>query len=221
MTEKITIETLDEPATTRRPAHVLRPGFGLLAAGAGAEAVARVLYVPWWDDADRYIGDIVAHRGVHLTGAVLSFAAAIVITVAISRLWAAANTNRTTGTALTAALLFPVGLAAGAAIAFLTGSFAADADRAAAVATWQDAWTSAGADLGWWTAMLGALALTVAVTGLARRRTVPRIPAALIGLGALATAVTSAGPVTAILVTAALLLVAGAGWAAAKATVAQ
>lgn len=203
--------------TTARIEPLLKSGFTTLAVGAGLEAVARLLYVPWWDEPDRYVEEIADGRATHLAGAALSFVAAVVIAAGLLRLWMASHhLGATPRRALTAALLLPVGLGGVAAVAYTAGSFGRDGHVAEGVTVWGDVWDHGGADLGWYGAIIGALALIVALVSLARRGVVPRLPAGLLGLGALTTAVTSAGPITAILVTTALLFTTGAAWTAVR-----
>jgi len=212
MSEKISVESLTP--TQRNPAGTsLRAGFMLLAAGAVAEAVARLLAVPWYDEPERYVDEIVAGRAAHYAGTTLSFVAAVALATAITMLWAAAP-GRLARASLLLSQAFPLGLAAVASVAFFAGSFARDdaGDLSAAVTVWGNGYWG-GSDLGWYAAMLGGVALAVAAAALARGRMVRRTPAALIGLGALATGATSQGPVALLLATAALLLAAGAAWA--------
>lgn len=196
---------------------LLRSGFVLLAAGALIDAGARLLIVPWYDESERYVEAIADHRTTHVAGSVLWFVAAFVILIGLVRLWAGSGLqSRTIGIGLTIGLLLPVGLGAVASCAFNTGSLGNTGETAAAVTTWEDLRASGAGGVGWYAATIGSLALVVVFVALARRRTIPRVPAALVAVGAIATALTSAGPITGVLVAAALTLSVGAAWAAAK-----
>lgn len=214
MSDRVTVES-PEPTLLRSRPDALRVGFTLLAAAAVLEAVARLLAVPWYDDPDQYVNEIVTGRAAHYAGTTLSFIAAVMIAAALTRL-AAGVTHGAAGPALTLAQAFPLGLGAVASVAFFAGSFGRDNPNSvgAAIRVWEDGiW--GGSDFGWYAAMLGGLALAVATAALVRRRLLRRIPGILIGIGAVATGVTSQGPVPLVLAAAALVLAAGAAWAAA------
>jgi hypothetical protein len=90
---------------------------------------------------------------------------------------------------------------------------AASPDRAAQIQLQEDFETAASAGVGFLMIMLAAIGYVVLAVGLARSGLVAKGAAVLIAVGGAATLITTSGPMTAVLVVAALLLAAGHGLA--------
>ena len=189
----------------------------LLLAAPLLMAVARALLVPFDDeDWDATMTSMAEHQGRSDAGWLLAIVACGLLAVTAVAL---ANRLRGAGKARTATFVTittAVGWAATAAICLggLYLSVAAGApDRAAQVALQEDFNEGASGFVFLMTAVAAVGYITLAVS-LARSHLVTKGAAALLAVGGVATLLTMAGPITALLVTAALLLTAGHALAA-------
>ena len=180
-------------------------------------AIGRGLLVPLDDqDWDGVMTSMAANRARSDAGWLIALAATGLLTVTAVLL---ANRLRDTGRvrmAMFATVATALGWAASAGLCAsgLFLSVAADApDRAAQVLVQEDFVAAASGGAGFVMVVLGAIGYIVLAVGLARSGLVPKGAAVLVAVGGAATLITTPGPVTPLLVLAALLLTAGHGLA--------
>jgi hypothetical protein len=193
------------------PAH--RRGVAVLLLGAPlVMAVGRLLLVPMDDQAwDETLTDMAAHQERSDLGWVLAIAASgilgVTATVLAHRLFVAGRNRSGPFVALTTALGW-VGCAAVGACGLLMGEMAESPDRAAMVQLLED-FNDGAAGWVFLLSVIGAVGYVVGAVAMARAGLVTKGAAVLVGLGGAATLLTMAGPVTVVLVAAALVLTAG------------
>jgi hypothetical protein len=180
-------------------------------------AIGRVLLVPLDDqDWDGVMTSMAAHQGRSDAGWVIALAATGLLTVTAVYL---ANLLRATGRArmaMFATVTTALGWTASAALCAggLYLSIAAGApDRAAQVQLQEDFQAAAASGVGFLMVVVGAVGYIVLAFGLARSNLMSKGAAVLIAIGGTATLITTPGPMTPLLVLAALLLTAGHGLA--------
>ena len=180
-------------------------------------AIGRGLLVPLDDqDWDGVMTSMAANQGRSDAGWLIALAAAGLLTVTAVLL---ANRLRDTGRprmAMFATVAIALGWTASAALCAggLFLSVAAGApDRAAQVQVQEDVVAAASSGVGFAMVILGAIGYIVLAVGLARSGVVNKGAAVLMAVGGAATLITTPGPVTPLLVLAALLLTAGHGLA--------
>ena len=194
---------------------------GALALLVGAPlvmAIGRALLVPFDDeDWDSVMSSMAANSGRSNTGWLLALAACGLLTVTAvvlaHQLRIVGKVRMATFVTITTA----IGWAATAAICLggLYLAVAAEApDRAAQVQIQQDFNDAAATGVIFLMVIVAAIGYIVLAVGLARSSIITKGAAVLIAIGGAATLLTMAGPVTPLLVLAALLLTAGHGLAA-------
>jgi hypothetical protein len=214
--------TATTATTVRHPSDAkARYSAGTLALLVGAPlvmALGRALLVPLDDeDWDGVMTSMAAHSGRSNTGWLLALAACGLLTVTAVVL---AHQLRLAGKvrmAMFVTITTAIGWAATAAICLggLYLAVAAEApDRAAQVQLQQDFNDAAATGVMFLMVIVAAIGYIVLAIGLARSSIITKGAAVLIAIGGAATLMTMAGPLTPLLVLAALLLAAGHGVAA-------
>lgn len=175
-------------------------------------AVGRALLVPMDDeDWDGVMTSMAEHQGRSDAGWLLALAASGLLAVTAVLLARRVDRAGRGRTALLVTVSTAIGWAGCAAICLggLYLSVAADAlDRTAQVAV-QEAFNDGSSGFVFLLCLAAAVGYVVLAVSLARAKVVPVGVAVLIGLGGAATLLTMAGPLTVLLVVAALLLAAG------------
>jgi len=179
---------------------------------------ARLVLVPYWDEADVYIREVADHPGRSDLGASLVIVGAMLLVssvLVLARL-VAVDHPRIAATGAIMGVIGCVGMACVSMAALVAGQMVRLGDTDASVALWDRVWNS---DKLWpiMTVHLGALGFIVLAVGLFRAGAVPRAAAVLVGLGGATTMTTAAGPIRPLLITAAAIALVGFAWVAARA----
>jgi len=179
---------------------------------------ARLVLVPYWDEADMYIRDVADHPGRSDLGASLVIVGAMLLVssvLVLARL-VAVDHPRIAVTGAILGVIGCVGMACVSMAALVAGQMVRLGDTDASVALWDRVWNS---EKLWpiMTVHLGALGFIVLAVGLFRAGAVPRAAAVLAGLGGATTMTTAAGPIRPLLITAAAIALVGFAWIAARA----
>ena len=179
---------------------------------------ARLVLVPYWDEADVYIRDVADHPGRSDLGASLVIVGAMLLVssvLVLARL-VAVDHPRIAVTGAILGVIGCVGMACVSMAALVAGQMVRLGDTDASVALWDRVWNS---EKLWpiMTVHLGALGFIVLAVGLFRAGAVPRAAAVLAGLGGATTMTTAAGPIRPLLITAAAIALVGFAWIAARA----
>ena len=179
---------------------------------------ARLVLVPYWDEADVYIREVADHPGRSDLGASLVIVGAMLLVgsvLVLARL-VAVDHPRIAVTGAILGVVGCVGMACVSMAALVAGQMVRLGDTVASVELWDRVWNS---DKLWpiMTVHLGALGFIVLAVGLFRAGAVPRAAAVLVGLGGATTMTTAAGPIRPLLITAAAIALIGFAWVAARA----
>jgi hypothetical protein len=186
-----------------------------LIAGPLAVLAARLVLVPYWDEADVYIGEVDADPARSDLGASLVIVGAMLLVcgvLALARL-VADDRPRLSATGAILGVIGCVGMACVAMAALVAGQMVRLGDTDASVALWDRVWNS---DKLWpiMTVHLGALGFIILAVGLFRAGVVPRAASVLVGLGGAMMMTTAAGPIRPLLIAAAVIALVGFGWVA-------
>lgn len=178
---------------------------------------ARLVLVPYWDEADVYIREVADHPGRSDLGASLVIVGAMLLVssvLVLARL-VAVDHPRIAVTGAILGVIGCVGMACVSMAALVAGQMVRLGDTDASVALWDRVWNS---DKLWpiMSVHLGALGFIVLAVGLFRAGAVPRAAAVLVGLGGATTMTTAAGPIRPLLITAAAIALVGFAWVAAR-----
>ena len=176
---------------------------------------ARLVLVPYWDEADVYIREVADHPGRSDLGASLVIVGAMLLVssvLVLARL-VAVDHPRIAVTGAILAVIGCVGMACVSMAALVAGQMVRLGDTEASVALWDRVWNS---DKLWpiMTVHLGALGFIVLAVGLFRAGAVPRAASVLVGLGGAMTMTTAAGPIRPLLIIAAAIALVGFAWVA-------
>jgi len=176
---------------------------------------ARLVLVPYWDEADVYIREVADDPGRSDLGASLVVLGAMLLVsgvLVLARL-VAVDRPRLAVTGAVLAVIGCVGMACISMAALVAGQMVRLGDTDASIALWDRVWNS---DKLWpiMTVHLGALGFIVLAVGLFRAGVVPRAASVLVGLGGAMMMTTAAGPIRPLLIAAAAIALVGFGWAA-------
>jgi hypothetical protein len=167
-----------------------------------------------WDDAPDYLAEMAANPVSTDLGSLLTLAGSILLIPAVLGL-AGIVRIRTPRLAAVGGALAVLGAISGivvATTALVGGHIAEQATNAATAELWTGIWSDSrvGPPL----LIAGIIGFVLLAVGLFRSGVVPRTAAVLVGVGAVATLVTSVGPVRALVVGSAVLTLAAFGWIA-------
>jgi hypothetical protein len=177
---------------------------------------ARLVLVPYWDEADVYIREVADDPARSDLGASLVIVGAMLLVsgvLVLARL-VAFDHPRLAVTGAILGIVGCVGMACVSMAALIAGQMVRLGDTEASIALWERVWNS---DKLWpiMTVHLGALGFIVLAVGLFRAGVVPRAASVLVGVGGAMTMTTAAGPIRPLLIAAAAIAVVGFGWTAA------
>lgn len=190
-----------------------------LVAGAFVVLAARLVLVPYWDEADVYVREVADDPARSDLGASLVVVGAMLLVngvLVLARLVAVEH-PRLAVTGAILGVMGCVGMACVAMAALVAGQMVRLGDAEAAVALWDRVWNSEKL----WpilTVHLGALGFMVLAVALFRAGVVPRAASVLVGLGGAMTMTTAAGPIRPLLIAATAIVLVGFCWVAATAT---
>lgn len=188
----------------------------LLAAPVTAIA-ARLLWVPYGDgDHTQYIADVAKEPGKADLGAFLMMLSALLLVPAIVTLAAIVRQSRPRLARVAAAMTITgaFGMSALCTIALVATHLARQPDQAAMVELWTGFFNDPKGEFIFLAVLVGVVGFVVLAFGLYRSAEVPRAAAVLVGLGGATMLFTAGGPVRPLLVTSAVLALAGFGWVA-------
>jgi Domain of unknown function (DUF4386) len=188
----------------------------LLAAPVVAVA-ARLLWTPYDEEEPaRYIAELGRHPGRSSLGAYLMVISALLLVPAVFALASIVRDRapRTARVATVMTVTGAFGMAALCSVALVATHLAQQPDPAAVADLWNGFFTDSTSELVFIAVLVGVAGFVLLGIGLYKTPEVPRTAAVLTGVGGAATLFTSGGPEQALLITAALLGLAGFGWIA-------
>jgi hypothetical protein len=205
---------MTQALTSKPPITPLRAA--CLVAAPLVAVVARLVGTPWLEEPDEYLRELSGHAGASDLGAELTLLSALLFIPAVLTLAALAGERRRRLALVGGALsvIGAVGLAAVATASLVAGQMARADDRQAMADLWDRVLAEPPMQVFPLLLAAGAIGSIVLAVDLYRSRAVPRAAAILVGLGGATTMLSSAGPVRAALVAAAVVALAGYGWIA-------
>ena len=192
---------------------------GWVVAAPIAAVVARLLWVPFdEEDSGRYLNELARSPERADAGALLMILSALLLIPAAFALAAIVKHRaQRMGRVATGMIATGViGMSVLSSLGLIAGTMAADPDRAAMVRLWDSFFNGSKGELLFLPVLVGVFGFVVLAIGLYRSGDVPRVAAVLTGLGGAAVLFTTGGPARGLLMTAAVLALAGFGWVAAS-----
>lgn len=192
---------------------------GWVVAAPIAAVVARLLWVPFdEEDSGRYLTELARSPVRADAGAFLMILSALLLIPAAFALAAIVKDRAPrmgqVATGMIAAGV--IGMSILSSLGLVAGTMAADPDQAAMVRLWDSFFNGSKGELLFLPVLVGVFGFMVLAIGLYRSGDVPRAAAVLTGVGGAALLFTTGGPGRGLLVTAAVLALAGFGWVAAS-----
>jgi hypothetical protein len=180
--------------------------------------VARLIWVPYDDeDLAQYIADVGKEPDRADLGAFMMVLSALLLVPAVLTLASIVRRRMPAlaGTAAAMTVTGAFGMSIMCFIAIVATHLARQPDQPAMVELWTGFFNDPKGEVVFLTVLIGVVGFVALAVGLYRSTEVPKPAAVLVGLGGATTLITSGGPVRPLLVTAAVLALAGFGWVAA------